>query len=187
VKKVLLVLLLLGVAVPASADVFIYAMSDKGITFLEGSPEWEMEKESVKGYVVLETGGDSVNMWAIGTAKFEGKKYAGVESLGSLNALGDGKPAVISDANESRRIFLVGQAKETTINGKKYSVVKKFTGYVIWDYDETAGQRDIGSVQITLSLNTKLTAKWMSLDGEAAKDALMDYLVFEQGYIDATP
>ncbi|MBN2019368.1 MAG: hypothetical protein JW749_04010 [Sedimentisphaerales bacterium] len=192
-KKLLFVLLLLGLTVPVSADVLVYTMSNKGISFMEDSPDWEMEKENIKGYIILEggPGDDTVDMWVIATYKEKDKngkmqKYVSAESLGELGIItaDAGKKTIwiiTSGDNEDQRILLKGYVR----NSKIGTIATKLVGNVIWDTEDNPGERDIGSSKVTLSLHTKYTlyAEEEGYDGITATMELMNYLVNELGYI----
>ena len=201
-KKILFALLLLAVTVPAGADVLVYSMSEKGVSFLEDSPEWEMEKENIKGYIILEggPGDDTVDMWVIATFKEKSEKdgktykYAAAESLGELEIITAdiGKKTIwiiTSGDDEEQRILLTGDVKQTKIGSEIWTIAKKLTGDVIWDKEENPGQRDLGCVKTALSLHTKFTlyAREEGYDGITATVELMEYLVDELDYINATP
>jgi hypothetical protein len=130
-KQLLLVLLVLGVSMPASADVHVYNMK-------AGSTEYKYNsdsnapgqiKDTNAAFVIFELpDGDSANIWAVSTYKAKdpnGKtqNYCKGENRGisvfEHESLSPTRAKwVISDAANGRRIILTGDVKKT--NNRSY-------------------------------------------------------------------
>jgi len=190
-KKCLFVLLLLAIAAPAGADVLVYKMSNKCVLYDEGSPDWEIEKESTKGYVVLEggPGDDTVDLWSIdlwkdrdpNTGKMQ--KYAGSFHVGQFEIIeaeiGGKTYWIIAGGDEQEQLFLSGiMTKARLGDSDEAHFAKKLTGTFISD-EELEGEREIESIKVTLTLQKKQSAEMQSLD---AKDAVKEILDGLKGY-----
>jgi hypothetical protein len=164
-KQLLLVLLVLGVSMPASADVLVYNMkaSNAEYKYNSDSNAWGHIKDTNTAFVIFELpGGGSTNVWAVYTYKANdpnGKtqNYCKGENWGILGfehaSLSPTKAKwVISDAANGRRIILTGDVKKTNIRSYKsscnschdpskgtpaFDITSSFTGCLIKDRTDT--------------------------------------------------
>jgi hypothetical protein len=133
-KRFLFILLVLGIAVPAGADSFVYNLkiSDTGVKWNGG--EWKQQKESEGGFLVIEPNGSgAIDVWAVWLWKTgDGQKSASPENWGNISLTQADVPAgkktkslwLISDVdvnfvdpvNRNRRIMLTGDRKPTKIS-----------------------------------------------------------------------
>jgi hypothetical protein len=136
-KRLLLVLLVLGVSMPAGADVLVYNMKASNAEYKYNSDSsdsnaWGQIKDTNTAFVIFELpGGGSTNVWAVYTYKAKdpnGKtqNYCKGENWGILGfehaSLSPTKAKwVISDASNGRRIILTGDVKTTNICSYKSS------------------------------------------------------------------
>ena len=160
-KQLLLVLLVLGVSMPASADVLVYNMkaSNAEYKYNSDSNAWGQIKDTNTAFVIFEPpSGDSTNVWAVYTYKAKdpnGKiqNYCKGENWGTLGfehaSLSPTKAKwVISDAANGRRIILTGDVKTSKICSYKsscnschdpskgtptFDITSSFAGYSIKD------------------------------------------------------
>ena len=158
-KQLLLVLLVLGVSMPASANVLVYNMkaSNTEYKYNSDSNAWGQIKDTNTTFVIFELpSGDSTNVWAVYTYKAKdpnGKmqNYCKGENWGTLGfehaSLSPTKAKwVISDAANGRRIILTGDVKTSKICSYKsscnschdpskgtptFDITSSFTGYSI--------------------------------------------------------
>ncbi len=188
-KRLLLVLLVLVFTVPAGAEVLIYKMTTKQVSFMEDPSGWELEKENVKGYLVLEggPGDDTVDLWSIGLWKDKdpnGKmqKYAGAEHAGKYEIIeaeiGNKTLWIITGGDEDQKVLLTGQMTEAKLGDEVQHFAKKLTGIVISDTEDNPGERDIGNTKVTLALQTKESIEALAedYDGDEAVDFLLNEL-----------
>lgn len=187
-KRLLLVLLVLGLSVPAVADVFIYNLKQSGVEFedQEGEGNWtQSSKVSYTSYAIIEVNMDGpslVSLWSVDTWKESGKNYydvneEDVNTFKLLPAQNGTKWILLTDGT-----LLTGQVKSTKIGNQNLTIATKLTGYFIWQ-DLTGG--DIGAGTMSLQLNATMTKNWHAISGAEAKDALVAYLV-SKGYIEGT-
>jgi hypothetical protein len=130
-KQLSLVLLVLGVSMPASANVLVYNMKASNAEYKYNSDSSDSNargqiKDTNTAFVVFELpSGGSTNVWAVYTYKAKdpnGKtqNYCRGENWGTLSfehaSLSPTKAKwVISDAANGRRIILTGDVKTTKI------------------------------------------------------------------------
>ena len=172
-KQLLLVLLALGVSMPASADVHVYTMKASSEEYKYNSDSNALGQiKDTNAFVIFELpGGGSANVWDVYTYKAKdpnGKtqNYCKGENRGTLGfehaSLGPATAKwVISDAANGRRIILTGDVKKTNIRSYKsscnschdpskgtptFDITSSFTGYSIKDGADA-------NHTITLSLN----------------------------------
>ncbi|MGB7582415.1 MAG: hypothetical protein WBL85_08225 [Sedimentisphaerales bacterium] len=136
-KQLLLVLLVLGVSMPASADVHVYNMKASNAEYKYNSDSsdsnaWGQIKDTNTAFVIFELpGGGSTNVWAVYTYKAKdpnGKmqNYCKGENRGILGfehaSLSPTKAKwVISEAANGRRIILTGDVNTANIRSYKSS------------------------------------------------------------------
>jgi hypothetical protein len=214
-KKFLFVLLLLGIAVPASADVLVYSLKagNAGYRYNLDSKTWGVIKDANTAFVIFAPPGqssDSIDVVAVYTWKGKDKQnYVMRESWGTLGfdyaTVSSTKAKwVISAAANGRRIVLNGDVKPTKIAscGKchtpneitgftqdeiKPNLAAALTGYTIEDKTDAHGDRDLCTTSMSLKLNTKETAKTHP-DVATAEDAANDIIsnLEGAGYINVT-
>ena len=181
-KRILLAFIISATAISARADILVYNMKDKNISFANESEEPKMVKENGIGYVILETNplSASVNIWIISILNYGGVQYASIESHGTFSLAIKEKMMIINGATDSKSVFLIGRAKKTAINGKNIDIAGKLSGMVIWDYVNYSDtvQRDMGCEQVILNFNKKFTLVCKDYNGEGATQAIMTYLNF---------
>jgi hypothetical protein len=132
-KQLLLVLLVLGVSMPASADVHVYNMKASSAEYKYNSDSNARGRiKDANAFVIFELpDGDSASVWAVYTYKAKdpnGKtqNYCKGENRGisafEHESLSPTKAKwVISDAANGRRIILTGDVKKTNIRSYKSS------------------------------------------------------------------
>jgi hypothetical protein len=196
-KKLLLILVVLALAVPAGANVFIYGSKETSASISYDWGTWEQSKESETAFVIVEPNDTdaTAGLWAIEVWKEKGKdgktyKCAAAEEVGEVDLLkaqvGKKLMWVISSEGADSRAMLTGQAKPTKIGDETVVVATSLTGTSIWDESESENERDLGTAKVALKLNAKLTLSEYALSGSEAMDAIMKDLV-EEGYIEADP
>jgi hypothetical protein len=201
-KKLLLILVFLAIAVPVSAKrlVIVYNMkqNNSNIDWDDMSQQWSQTKDTYTSYVIVEPIGSgtakvfSVDIWQ---EKESGKttKYASAQSVGEMELIeaqiGKKLMWIISFEDGNNRVMLTGEAKNAKIGTTPYTFASKFAGLSIWDRNEDGGDRYVGSSNITMSLNSSYTKRAYddNLDGEGAMNALLNYLVTQLGYTEDTP
>jgi hypothetical protein len=132
-KQLLLVLLLLGVSMPASADVHVYTMKASSAEYKYNSDSNALGQiEDANAFVIFEPpGGGSANVWDVYTYKARdpnGKtqNYCRGENRGASGfehaSLSPTKAKwVISDAANGRRIILTGDVNTANVRSYKSS------------------------------------------------------------------
>jgi hypothetical protein len=214
-KQFLFVLLVLGLAIPASADVYVYNLkaSSTGLGYQSSSDVWRLIKDANAGFVILEepTNFDSkvdLNVWVVSTWKGKDKKnYVMAASLGTLNFedawLTKKDVWTVTGADKTGRIILTGDEKELTLSSYKSScnqchspsrgaledyIAPSLSGYAIADTTDKDGNRILNTTTMSLKLNTKLSiATHPDIDlAEDAAKSIVDDLVNNAGYIDVT-
>ncbi|MGD0571730.1 MAG: hypothetical protein ABSB11_01765 [Sedimentisphaerales bacterium] len=160
-KQLLLVLLALGVSMPASADVHVYNMKTSNAEYKYNSDSNALEqvKDTNTAFVIFELpGGGSANVWGVYTYKAKdpnGKtqNYCKGENRGTLgfehaSLSPTNAKWVISDAANGRRIILTGDVNTAKIRNYKsscnschdpskgtptFDITSPFAGYSIKD------------------------------------------------------
>jgi len=202
-KRLVLVLLVLGLSVPAIADVFVYNSSFKsGVEFkYDGDKDaWGQLKVSGSAYVVVRVDSNSpndVDIWSIDTWEEKDTdeddkpitiKYYTVDgplTLSFLQTLIANKNTWIiegtpGDQHNSRNLFS-GQAKLTKIGSQTYTVAATLSGYVIFGDIES---ENVGGGPMSLKLNSKFTlyVQQQMAVGEDVESAISDYFENVLGY-----
>jgi hypothetical protein len=202
-KKLLLILVLLAIAVPVSAKglVVVYNMkqNNSNIDWDDMSQQWTQTKDAYNSYVVVEhiIGSNTANVFSIDIWQEKDKsgqttKYASAQSIGEMDLIeapvGKKLMWIISFEDGNNRVMLTGEAKSAKIGTTPYTFASKFTGLSIWN-QEDGSNRYIGSGKISLSLNAPYTkyAYDNAFTGEQAMNALLDHLVNDLGYTEVTP
>jgi hypothetical protein len=198
-KKWLLVLLVLGLAVPAIADVFVYNFKLGGVYF-EQDDEGNWVRSKPEGdtlYFVIQVDSnspDSVNIRVIDTWKEKDDegvmhKYYTIDgpyTISFLQTLIARKNTWIIEGTTSdednTRIMVSGQAKLKKIGTPTYTVAATLTGYLIYGNIES---QEVGGHTVSLKLNSKITTALVSSDADVtgAIDAYFgeDGLGYEPG------
>jgi hypothetical protein len=185
-KKWLLVLLVLGMAVPAVADVFVYNAKQSGVYFYyDGDVDaWVQSKSSGDTiYVVIQVDSSSpgsVNIYSIDTWKEKGTdendkpityKYYTVDGPYTFSFLQTTIAKKITwiiegTAGEyNSRIMVSGQTKSTKIGTVNYTVAATLTGYSI---DGDIESQDVSGGTVSLKLNSTITKELVSSDEDVA-------------------
>jgi hypothetical protein len=187
-KKLLLVLLVLGVSLPAGAEVFIYNSNQSGTEFEYDGSEWTQYKVGGRTtYVVIEPNSDDanfVNVWSVDT--WRGKdangvmhNYYEVQDMVTLEfiqaRIGNKLMWIVPIVGDTEYDLLTGQAKKVKIDAENHTIPVTLTGYFIWN-ESDVDYRDEGAGTTSMKLNAKMTKQWHSLGGEDAKDAIVAYL-----------
>jgi hypothetical protein len=134
-KQLMFVLLVLVLAVPAGASVFVYniKMSNTGMYCYwddsAGANIWSQYKEAYSGYFIIGPGssGESIYLWAVWTGKDGKWKYAYTEDWGDIDLTQAGILAgkktkwtwIMSDVNDEYRMLLTGDIKPKKIGSVK--------------------------------------------------------------------
>jgi hypothetical protein len=175
-KRLLLVLLVLGLSVPAIADVFVYNLKQSGVEFGydEDKDAWAPKKSSYVSYVVIQVdiSASDVNIWAIDTWKEKDTdeddtpitvKYYTIDGPYTISFLQTtiAKKNTwivegISSDEYNTRIMVSGQEKLTKIGTENYTVAATLTGYAIYGDIES---QDVGGGPLSLKLNSTITNK----------------------------
>jgi hypothetical protein len=122
-KQFLFILLVLGIAIPASAEVAVYNLkaSSTGFGYKSDSLTWGQIKDSNTAFMILEEPTDgNTNVWVVTTWKGKDKKnYIMAENLGTLKFeqpwLAKKDMWIITGADKNGRIILTGDAKMTMV------------------------------------------------------------------------
>jgi hypothetical protein len=134
-KRLLLVLLMLGLAVSASGSVLVYTMksSDTGMEYDwdDDAQEymWYQWKGTYPGYMIIGPGssGEKIGVRAVWTGKEGKQKYAYTQDWGDMNLVQAGIIAgnktkwtwIMSDVNDEYRMLLTGDIKPKKIGSVK--------------------------------------------------------------------
>ncbi len=202
-KRLLVVLLALGLSVPAmahSGGVLVYNLKQSGVEFEYDSDAnaWaQSPKSNHSHYLVIELDSNSpgsINLWSVETWK---EKDAGVtinyytaEGPADINFTETSTASktiwiisdIFSSGDSSVHIMVSGQAKSTKIGTGTYTVAAAMSGYVIFG-DIPDG--DVGAGTLSLTLNPKatiaLTAQVQNDSGDI-DSAISDYFENVLGY-----
>jgi hypothetical protein len=195
VKTFLLALLVLGLSVPAIADVFVYNAKQSGMEFGydADTDAWIQSKSGDTTYIVIQTDSNSpgfVNICAINTWKEkddEGvmyKYYAldGVYTISFLQTQIAKKNTWIisgtSSDEHNARIMVSGQARSIKIGSGTYTAAALLNGYTTYGDIES---ENIGGGPLSLQLNFRITEELVSSD-EDITDAISAYFEEVLGY-----
>jgi hypothetical protein len=200
-KRLLLVLLVLGLSVPAIADVFVYNFKESGVDFYyDGDVDaWVQSKPSGDtAYVVIQmdSGSSDVNIYSIDiwkekeededTGKMTTYTYYSVDGPYTISFL----QTTITRKNmwiiegtasdeENTRMMLSGQAKSTKIGSGTYTVAATLSGYFVFGNIEN---EDVGGSTVSWKLNSKITKELVSSDDVISSiDAYFEGLGYEPG------
>ncbi|MGB7581554.1 MAG: hypothetical protein WBL85_03785 [Sedimentisphaerales bacterium] len=203
-KRLLVVLLALGLSVPAmahSGGVLVYNLKQSGVEFEYNSDAnaWaQSPKSNHSHYLVIELDSnypDSINLWSVETWK---EKDAGVttnyytaEGPADINFTETSAASktiwIISDIFPSGgspvHIMVSGQAKPTKIGTGTYTVAAAMSGYVI--FGDIIPDGDVGAGTLSMTLNPKATtalAAWVLSDSGDVDSAISDYFETTLGY-----
>ena len=151
-KRLLLVLLVLGLSVPAIADVFIYNMGQSGVESEQDDVgNWIQSKVIYTADVVVEVNMNDtslVSIWSVDTWKANGINYykaheSDVNTFELLLAQ-NGKEWILLRVSDTEEDMLTGQVQSAKIGNQTLTIATKFTGYFIW-HDVIGG--DIGGAR----------------------------------------
>lgn len=196
-KRLLVVLLALGLSVPAMAqstdvNAFVYNLKQSGVEFEydSGTSAWvKSPKSNHTFYVVVEVDGSaptSINLWSVETWK---EKDAGVttnyytkEGPSDINFIETpiaNKMMWIAsgDVGNNTLIMVSGQAKLKKIGTTTYTVAATMSGYAI--FGDIEPDEDIGGNTVSLTLNPKITTALVAqvlIDSGDVDSAISDYL-----------
>jgi hypothetical protein len=198
-KRLLMILLVLGLSVPAIADVFVYNIKLSGVYFENEDEGWVKSKPSGTSYLVIQKndGSDSINIWVIETWKDQQededtdkmttvKFYSvdGPSNISFLETLVSKKNTWLAEGDlvDYKHIMLWGQTKSANINSTQYTVAGSLSGYLVCG---DISDDEVGGYTVSLKLNATITKVLM--DGEAdLANAIVDYfestLGYEQGF-----
>lgn len=139
-KRLLFVLLVLGLAVPAGASVLIYTMksSDTGMEYDWdddiGAYMWYQWKGTYPGYLIIGPGSssESIELRAVWTDKYGKQKYAYTQYWGEIelvqaSILASNKTKwtwILSDVEDEYRMLLTGDIKPIMIGSVKNKTYK---------------------------------------------------------------
>jgi hypothetical protein len=215
-KQFLFVLLVLGITIPACAEVAVYNLkaSNAGYGYNAGGNAWQI-KDANTAFVILEKPSDgNTNAWAVYTWKGKDKKnYVMAENWGTLSfdeAWVSATKAkwVITQTDKQGRILLTGDVKQTTIgkpskscssflchssdeiaylNPLTYEMAPSLAGYAITDKTDANSNRVLRTTTLALKLNTKMTLGAHKFFDTAEDEAKVLVGGFASvGYIDVT-
>ena len=186
-KKWLLVLLVLGLSVPAMAQqaVLVYNLKQSGAEFEydTGTGAWVKSKSSDTVYLVIQVDSNSpdANIRSIDTWKSGTTKYYTIDSSGTISFL----QTLIAKKNMwifegtfgdpfNIHIVVAGQAKSITIGTESHTVAATLSGCVIYG---NIKNEDVGGGTVSLTLNPTITKALVALvpiDGDV-DSAISDY------------
>lgn len=192
-KRLFLILLVLGVSIPAGADVFVYNMKISDVEFEYEWDGWELVKDSDTQFIIIErAGSDSIKVWTIDTWKEKdpnGKmqNYYEAEYDGEIGFVEAqvGKKLmwmITGTADGDDRNLLTGEAKPTKIGVATPTVAAKLAGMSLFDVEDS-GDRYIGYSKMTMSLDKKMSFSVQGLDGAQAFNFIVNAFV-TMGYIE---
>ncbi|MGD0552755.1 MAG: hypothetical protein ABSB25_08895 [Sedimentisphaerales bacterium] len=185
-KRLLLVLLVLGLSAPAIADVFVYNFKQSGVEleYNADTDAWVQSKLSGTTYVVIQVDSDSnsVNIWSIDTSKEkdpdtgETTKYYTVNGPDTVNFLQTpiakkNTWIIEGTLDDSTRLMLSGPSKSAKIGSKTYTVAAALSGYSIYG---SIDDEDLVGGTLSLTLNSTITKVMVSSDADVA-GAIDDY------------
>jgi hypothetical protein len=186
-KKLLLILAILAIVVPANADVLVYNLksSNKELWYELGA--WLFPGVAQKQFLIIEPNGDEATGWIVGMWKGEDKqKYYDVSALGTHELLevqtGNKLMWIMTGEDTTSHMLLMGEMKPTKVGNTKPLIAATLNGVTI--YDEVDGDnRYTGTVKNSAKLNSSMTLYLAGLSGEIAMNTLFDYLE-SQGYVE---
>ena len=130
-KKLLFVLILLGMSVPAGATVYVYNIkaTDTGTSTSDGGGTWEPYNAPYGGYFIFGPGStdNKVYIWAIWTWKNKAGKHAYAEDWGEANRMEAKIPAgqktkwswIVNYVDPNSRTLLTGDMKVKKVGSAK--------------------------------------------------------------------
>jgi hypothetical protein len=149
-KKLLFVLILLAMSVPAGATVYVYNIKavDTGMSTNDDGSTWDSYKKPFGGYFIFGPGSSDskVDIWAIWTWKESGGKYAFAENWGEANRVEAQIPVgtktkwswIVNYVDPNSRTMVMGEMKV-----KKVGLAKSSTCLSCHSSQELAGLGDI--------------------------------------------
>jgi hypothetical protein len=209
-KHFLLVLLLLGIILPANATVLVYNLKETctgteyGWDNENSAYEWNQYKENWSGFLLIEqTGPETAQIQVVWTWKLGKQKYAEAENWGEINfipvAFDNGKAMhLISGSDNESRFLFSGASKMKKISAYKAAscsmchnsipsdiaqvLPSSLSGYLICDdkIGDPVTHRDLWTSQYKLSLNVKYTLEGHLRDALDITDAIDELLGFLQ-------
>jgi hypothetical protein len=195
VKTFLLVLLVLGLSVPAVADVLVYNAKQSGMEFGydADADAWVQSKPGAVAYVVIQTDSNtpgfvsicSINTWKEKDDEGVMHKYYAFDGIYIISFLqtpiAKKNTWVISGTSSERynaRIMVSGQARSIKIGSGAYTAAALLNGYTTYGDIES---ENIGGGPLSLQLNFRITEELVSSD-EDITDAISAYLEEVLGY-----
>ncbi|MGD0571748.1 MAG: hypothetical protein ABSB11_01855 [Sedimentisphaerales bacterium] len=191
-KRLLVILLALGLSVPAmahSGGVLVYNLKQSGVEFEYNSDAntWaQSPKSNHSHYLVIEMDSNSpgsINLWSVETWKGVTTNYYTAEGPADINFTETSTASktiwIISDIFSSGgspvHIMVSGQAKPTKIGTGTYTVAAAMSGYVI--FGDIIPDGDVGAGTLSMTLNPKATIALTALVLNGDVDsAINDYL-----------
>jgi hypothetical protein len=179
-KKLLFVFILLVMAVPAGATVYVYnaKATDTGISTDDGGDTWSTYKTPYGGYFVFGPGSadNKVAIWAVWTWKNNGEKFAYAEDWDEVNLVEAKIPAgkttkwswIVNYIDVNNRTLLTGEMKV-----KKVGSAKSGTCLMCHDSTELATLGDIDP-NIPAKLSGSSVAEY--IDGTGSTDVWTEQL-----------
>ena len=183
-KRLLLVLLVLGMSVPAIADVFVYNLRQSGVKFEydadanNGNGAWFQSPSNGYKYFVIQVDEinfpGSVNIWSVDTYKVKGDpcEYYTVNGSDTINFLQTPiakKMMWIAEgtfSSDESRVMLSGPEKLTKIGSQKYTVANTLSGYFITG--DIINSQEIKGGKMSWTLNSKITKALVSSNANVA-------------------
>jgi hypothetical protein len=190
-KRLAIVLMIIGFAWAAHADVFIYSQKSAGSGVNHDTDGYGTFKGTDSAYTVIEINPSDTNavvIWAIYLTKVNGVKYAEVHEVGEVNSVvttaGDKTVWEIGGEDGDGRFMVMGQAKPKKIGTTYFTVPSSMAGIAIWD-ETTGTHRAYGTAKTTMTLNTtytKYAIDYGYTTAHTAADALAQALHDYYGY-----
>ena len=194
-KTFLLALLVLGLSVPAIADVFVYNAKQSGMEFGydADADAWTQSKSGDTTCVVIQADSNSpgfVNMCSINTWKEKDDegvmhKYYALDGIYTISFLqtqiAKKNTWIISGTSSDEynaHIMVSGQARSTKIGSGAYTVAAFLNGYTTYGDIEN---QNVGGGPLSLQLNFRITEELVSSD-EDIIDAISAYFEEVLGY-----
>jgi hypothetical protein len=194
-KRLLLILVVFAVTIPASAEVFVYNSKQSGTTISYDWGTWAQYKDTETSFVIVESTSDTTaGIWVIAVWQYKDKsgqktKYAQAESVGEVDfirtLIGKKTMWIISARDSNSQTMLSGQAKQIKLGSQTIIAASTLSGVSISEEAEFVNERDFSTGSMTMKLNTKLTTQYYQSKGGDTMESILGDLV-AQGYEDVS-
>jgi hypothetical protein len=206
--RVVMLLVVLGLSLPGYGEILVYKATQSGTFYRLKGGEWRIQKESGKGYVVIEMNyGDTsitqavaISYWKTADGKFFRQSllspdmslarvaYDNKVEWGMVRGVVERDGETITGGSLA---ILTGEAYTRGIGVyEKREVANKLTGYGLEDFTRDGGDRDIADITVSLTWYPAWTswANDMNRGNQvftAATGMITQYLI-RKGYTEET-